>query len=170
MSNVRLQALTSVASFGGSEKPNCKNQNLSLMPDASISKYALFYQLCPEGNEVRVIDSQHTNRGSGAAGSSQQHRAVPSKMAFPMLLPWMKQWHELTAHWINARDVGSFMFIAMQATPRQILNNRRSTMLLGDDVVHLERQWVVHSRQMTVLAPVPCDLAEADAVTRASSR
>lgn len=66
-------------------------------------------------------------------------------MAFPTLLPWMKQGCELTGYWINARDVRSFVFIAMQATPRQILNNCRSTMLLSDDVVHLERQRVMRS-------------------------
>ena len=64
----------------------------------------------------------------------------------------------MTANWIDARDVGSFVFIAMQATPSQILDNRLSTMLLGDDVVHLERQRVVRSRQTAVLAPVPCEL------------
>jgi hypothetical protein len=31
------------------------------------------------------------------------------------------------------------VLIAMQTTPRQILNNRRPTMLLGNDVVHLKR-------------------------------
>jgi hypothetical protein len=45
----------------------------------------------------------------------------------------------LTADWVNARDVGAFMFVAMEATPRQILNTRRSTMLLSDDVIYLER-------------------------------
>ena len=70
------------------------------------SKYALLHQLCPEGNEVRVVDGQHVNRGSGAAGSSQQDQAVPSKMAFPTLLPRMKQGHQVTADWIDACDAG----------------------------------------------------------------
>jgi len=46
----------------------------------------------------------------------------------------------------------------MKATPRQILNLRYATMLLGDDVVYLERQGVVFRRQMAVLASVPCEL------------
>jgi hypothetical protein len=79
-------------------------------------------------------------------------------MALPMLLAWMKQWHELTTHGVNARDVGPFVFIAVQTTPGQIFQNRRATMLLGDDVINLEWKGVTRSRQMAVFTPILRDL------------
>lgn len=52
----------------------------------------------------------------------------------------MKQADEITGYGIEARNVGTFMAIAMRAGESKVASDSFSTVLLGDDVVNLKGQ------------------------------
>ena len=71
----------------------------------------------------------------------------------------MKQPRNVAAQRINPCNVGTFVLVAVQATPSEIVQHRLAAMLLCDDVVDLKRQRVADSRDLAVVAAIASQLA-----------
>jgi len=66
----------------------------------------------------------------------------------------VKEGHELIGHRIDARDIRTFVFVIMQTTSRQVLQDGLATVLLGDDVVQLKRKRIELPWNAAVVTPV----------------
>ena len=84
--------------------------------------------------------------------SAYQKRSIHGKVALPPLPSRVKKRDQLSSHWIAAGDVGAFVLIAVQAAPGEVLKHGSATMLLGDDVIDLEREGIVRGWHVAILA------------------
>ena len=105
-------------------------------------------------DDGRIIDRQHKDRGSGRARTTDKNCTLPQKVPLPLLRAGMKESSQLPREGIEARNVQSLVLVAMQATPSQVVENRGTAMLLGDDMVHLKWQRIVSVRHSTVVTAI----------------
>jgi hypothetical protein len=68
----------------------------------------------------------------------------------------MEQSDNLLSIGIDTSYIWSLETIAVDARQREILKLRFAPMLLGNDVIYLERRWVKRRWQLTVLTTIPC--------------
>jgi hypothetical protein len=66
----------------------------------------------------------------------------------------MEQGHNPATRNINASDVWPLVLITVQTTPGKVLQFRFAAMLLGDDVVYLERKRVKMRGDSAVITSV----------------
>jgi hypothetical protein len=56
----------------------------------------------------------------------------------PLLSPWVKQRCNLAGQRIDSRDIRPLVLIAMQATPRQVVEDGWAAVLLSNNVIDLK--------------------------------
>src|SRR5262245_49579975 len=78
----------------------------------------------------------------------------PCEMHFPAVAPRVVEGHHLACYWINASNVRTFVFVAVQTCESEVFQHCCSAMLLGNHVIHLEHDEVELLRHSTVFASV----------------
>jgi len=76
---------------------------------------------------------------------------MPLEVFDPAVAARVEEADDLSSIAVDPCDIGSFSFVAAQASDGQILANRLAAMLLGDDVIELEREKMICLRQLTIL-------------------
>lgn len=127
----------------------------------AISAFAIILKLdsfvhefCPKGDGIGVVDGEHSNCRASGLCQTEEHRSPPAKVARPLLMPRMEQRHNLAALRINSGHVGAFMFVAVEATPREIFEDRLAPVLLSNNMIDLKRRGIKLSRHLAVLAAI----------------
>jgi len=133
---------------------------LSRLLNSLASKDAFIHEFCAERDRIGIVDGQNSNRGAADSSSADEDRAVPLKMAIPALESWMKEGHKFACVQINPGDVQTLVFVAMQATPGDVLQHGSPTVLLGDDVIELKRQRIGFVWQTAIVTAVTSQLAD----------
>jgi hypothetical protein len=123
---------------------------------------SFFHQLSPKRQGIGIVDRPDADRRAPGAGSSDQNSAVPNEMTMPALPPRMKKGRELIGHGIEASDIRALMFVIVQATPREVLQDGLAPMLLGNDVVHLKRKWIKLAWNAAIVTSIASMLANPD--------
>ena len=72
----------------------------------------------------------------------------------------MEQRHNLTALRINSGDVGAFVLVAAEATPRKVFEDRLAAVLLSNNVIDLKRRGIEFARHLAVLATITRPFAD----------
>ena len=117
-------------------------------------KDALLHQQATYGNRIRPVDLQQMNRCTSGRCCGNQSSAIPGEMLVPLLPSWMKQRNDLIRDRVDARQVGPFVAVAVATGESQVFQCGGTTVLLGNDVVELERQFSERFRETTILAAV----------------
>ena len=110
---------------------------------------------------VRVVDVEHLNRHSSHGGQSDQTRTAPAEMIDPEIASRMEERGDLPRLPVYARKIRAFAPITSRASYRQVADLRLAAMLLGDDVVDLERPRIERLRKSAVFATSLCSLSHA---------
>ena len=100
------------------------------------------------------VHEQDIDGRSSDGGSAGQYRADPGEMHLPNVVAGMEEPCQQTCVGVEARDIRPLMEVVTEAGQRQILSDRRSVVLLGNDVVNLEGQSVEPLREPPVFAGV----------------
>ena len=100
------------------------------------------------------VHGQDVNRRAADCGDPLQYGVSPHEMLFPRILSRVKEPREQSRLGVEARDIRPLVEIVIQTGLRQILGDGRAVMLLGNDVVDLERQRVERLGETTVFAGV----------------
>jgi hypothetical protein len=113
-------------------------------------------------NCLRVVKTKYRNRASAYRRPTDQYGPSPSKTSLPLMAPGMEELNELSSPWIKPANVRPFEAVAVEASQGEVLGNGPSAVLLGDDVVDLERQQRIQLRQPAVFTaqtrPLPNEL------------
>jgi len=113
-----------------------------------------------ESDKGGIVDGQHGDRDSGGAGTADKARAVPAKMAAPLLAAGVEQRNKSAALRVDAGDVRPLGTVAEETGQGQVVLGRGAAMLLGDDVVDGEGDGRAGLRQSAILAALACPLAD----------
>ena len=135
----------------------CQFETFDRLPSALrvVSEEDPFiHELRPELNRVGFIDCQHADGRPRDAGSSDQDATIPLKMTFPSLAPRVKQRDDPFGQGIDTRDIWPFVLVVVETTPRQVLQNGLATVLLGDNVVDLERERIESAGNVAIVASI----------------
>ena len=117
-------------------------------------KDALLHQQPAYSNGIRAVNLQQMNRCTSGRRLGNQSSTIPGEMLVPLLPSWMKQWNNLIGDRVDARQVRPFVAIAVATRESQVFQYGGTTVLLGDDVVELKRQFSKRFRKSTILAAV----------------
>lgn len=66
----------------------------------------------------------------------------------------MEETNDFSGGAVDPRDIRPFLFVAPKARVREVVANGLAAMLLGDNVVNLERETMAGFGQLTILAAV----------------
>jgi hypothetical protein len=119
-----------------------------------VRKDTFRYQSFAQADVFGVIDVQYDNRCAAGWRAAHQDAGVPLKVLRPDILPWMKEACQLSGLRIKSRDVRPLVLVAVQAGQRQIRGGRWSAVLLGDDMIDLERKGIEELEHPAVFAGV----------------
>jgi len=117
-------------------------------------KDAFLHQEPAYGDGIRPVDLQQMNRRTSGRRLSNQSSTIPGEMLVPLLPSWMKQRDDLIGDRVDARQVRSLVAVAVATRESQVFQYGGTTVLLGDDVVELERQFSERFWETTILAAV----------------
>lgn len=79
-------------------------------------------------------------------------------MVIPNMLPRMEKWNVISRSRIDARKIWSFVEIAPATRPTKVLDVILSAVLLGNNMLQMERPLVDLFRKMAVFAPTASPL------------
>ena len=99
-----------------------------------------------------MIDVENMDRRATDGRSSDQLRSLPTKVVSSPIISRVEQSSGSAARRISARDVRSFVKIAVVTRQGGIRERGFATMLLGDDVVDLIGSEIELARHSTILA------------------
>jgi hypothetical protein len=111
------------------------------------------------------LGSVHSKDFDGRSSDGRapgQHRAAPGEMLLPSVLAGVEESCQQTRLGIEAGDIGPFVDVVIQAGQRQVFRDGRAVVLLGNDMVDLERQNIEPLREPTVFAGVFGALLKSD--------
>jgi hypothetical protein len=117
-------------------------------------KNSLLNQQTTHGNGVGAVYLQQMNRCASGGRLSEKSSAIPGEMLVPLLPAWMKQRNNLTGVRVDPRQIRPFVAVAVAARESQVFQHGRTAVLLGDNVVEVERQLSERFREATILAAV----------------
>ena len=103
-----------------------------------------------------MVYCQNINRDLTDLSASAEVSSIPLKIFIPNILSRVEEAYDITSVPVKSGQIWPFVRIASQATPRKILGSCQSMVLLSDDVVDLERRWVVRFWHVTVLTRFLC--------------
>jgi len=102
-----------------------------------------------------VVHGQDGDRHPPYGSPANQVRAVPAKMALPLVASWVEELGEVVRLRVKAGDVRPLVAVAVQAGEGEVVHDRGAAVLAGDHVVDGERDRGVESLgHPTVLAGV----------------
>lgn len=117
-------------------------------------KDVLLHQEPAYRNGICPVDLQQMNRCTSRRRLGNQSSTIPGEMLVPLLPSWMKQRNDLIRDRVDARQVRPLVAVAVAARESQVFQHGGTTVLLGDDVVELKRQFSERFRETTILAAV----------------
>lgn len=86
-----------------------------------------------------MIDVQHSKGDLANRRAPFEDGAIPAEVPFPTILSRMIEAENAPGSRVKSGDIGALVAVAIEARERQIGRLARATVLLGDDVVDLER-------------------------------
>src|SRR5262245_32224826 len=105
---------------------------------------------------MRQVDGQDSDRRPPDRRAADEERPSPAEVPGPGHPPRVKEPGELAAPGIEAGEVGALVVVAREAGQGQVAGNGLTAVLLGDNVVDLERQRGELLGEPAVLAAVAC--------------
>jgi hypothetical protein len=102
------------------------------------------------------IEHQESNGGAANGGATDNRSSFQAKVMAPLMAPWIEQASEPAIDRIKRSDVRPFVLVVRQARKGTIRHQRLSAMLLGDDVIDLERRRAASPWHAAVFTPVSC--------------
>ena len=109
---------------------------------------------------VGVIDRQTTYSSPAGCCIADEQRALPLEVVRPSVGAWVEQFDSSARHVVSARQVRSFLQIAMLATPAEVRWVVVTAVLFGDNVIDMKRQeWLQLVGQPAILTLVVCSFA-----------
>ena len=78
---------------------------------------------------------------------SQELRTLPAKVVLPDIAARVEERRDLASGRVKACEVRAFVAIAVAASQREIVQMRRATVLLSDDVIQVEREFCKRFRE-----------------------
>jgi hypothetical protein len=91
------------------------------------------------GDTVGIVEVQNRHCDSSFRGQWLDDGAFPGKVGHPVLGAWIEQRHQPPCLWIKRTYIGTFVPIAPQARPRQVLQMVFATVLTRHNVIGLVR-------------------------------
>jgi hypothetical protein len=96
-------------------------------------------ELPTELHPLRMVDIEYVNRGPTTRRQTEKHKPPPLKMALPALAPGIAETNNPTREGITAGQIWTLSEVAAVATPSAILRRINAAMLLGENVLDVER-------------------------------
>ena len=81
---------------------------------------------------------------------------LPDEMPLPLVPSWIEKWRCLAGNWISAREIRSFVAVAVKTGQGQIARYRPATVFPRDDVIDLERWLIVLLGNPAVFTTCSC--------------
>jgi hypothetical protein len=103
-----------------------------------LGESTFFDQGLANSDQIGVVEGQDNDSCPADAGSADQDRSYPSKMAFPLMAPGVKQRGQTPSLRIDASDVWTLVAIAVKTRQRQVCESGSAAVLARDDVVYLK--------------------------------
>jgi len=103
-------------------------------------------------NSVRKVYPEYHRCRPADGGLADKVRALPAKMAAPLVAAGMKESRDVIAVRVNACEIGSLEGIARKAGKSKVLGNSGTTVTVGDDMVNFEIDVVVLLSHPAILA------------------
>lgn len=104
---------------------------------------------------VRLVDVEHGDGGAAGLRVADQHGANPLEVALPALPARVEQQHDVAAQWISATQIWALFEVAAVTAPAAVLEAVAAAVLLGDDVLDMERRRRSgRVRKVAILAPM----------------
>ena len=75
-------------------------------------------------------------------------------MLVPVIDPRIEERRHSTGYWVDARQIGTFLQVAVPTCERQILKPGLASVLFGNNVLDMERATERQLRQVTIFATV----------------
>jgi hypothetical protein len=118
-------------------------------------------QLSPQCDTNRVIHIENLNRDAANCRSTFERRTIPSEVVVPFMATRIEQSYELGTRClrVDARQVRTFVTVAMQTGVGEIAEHRRSAMLFGDNVFNFIDAGMEPIRKLAIIAKVPRTMA-----------
>jgi len=85
----------------------------------------------------RVIQPEHCNRRPACRGIANDLLADEREVLVPLIPSRVKYWSHMAGFGINSGEIRAFEEITGDASERKIFDVIRSTVLAGNDVLHL---------------------------------
>jgi hypothetical protein len=96
------------------------------------------------------VDSEHGDGCTANIGAADQERAIPTKMAAPLVAARMEEPCALASLRINAREVRAFVMVVGETGEGEIARDGLAAVLFGDDMIDLEREFIIALRHAAV--------------------
>jgi hypothetical protein len=128
-----------------------------------IVRLVKFERESPQPLPYKIIHAQQFGCCSTRRSSTNNRPLLQFEMLIPNVAARIEQPHNLTRHRINRCKVWAFVAIAAIARQRQIRRIVVSCMLLGNNMLDVERRFADALGQSAILAPFACALANQSA-------
>src|SRR5262249_60551392 len=104
-------------------------------------------QLPAQLDGVGMIDRQHADRHAADRRQADQLRATPAEVLRPPVAPGIIQSDNFTCYFVETRKIWTLVPVASGTGQGQVAESRLPPVLLGEDVVDVERPRVERQRQ-----------------------
>ncbi len=113
-------------------------------------------QFFPERYGVGLVDVQYADRRPADWRNADQLRTPPPKVLSPKITAGMIKASDFACSIVDSGNVRAFVPVTPRTRERQVVELRLSPVLLGDDVIDVERPRVELLREPTILADTFC--------------
>ena len=86
----------------------------------ALSQLTVNYQLGPQLNIFGVVHIEHVDCGPAYRRAAKNESALPLKVCFPCVVAGAKKRLDMTALWVDSRQVCSLMQVTTVASKRQV--------------------------------------------------
>ena len=111
------------------------------------------------GHTPTIVQVQQKDGYAPTRRKRLNARSVQTKVARPLLAPWMKQGRDALSLRVHGCEVGTFVTIAGATCPREVFRCGCPAMFLGDDVIGLVGIKDIIFVNETVFASAECTFA-----------
>ena len=113
-------------------------------------------QVSPQLQAVRHVQVEHLDGRTTDTSTADEPGPAPAEMPFPLLPPRVEQRHDHSRFRFPACQIGAFGEITVLAAQGEVGGVIVPAVLLGNDVLDVEREEVIVLMHQTVFAPVVC--------------
>jgi len=104
----------------------------------ALSQLPVGYQFDPQLNVFWVVHIEHLDCGPAYRRAANNESALPLKVRFLCIVAGVKKRLDVTALWVDPRQVCSLMQVAAIAGKRQVYGVSTTAMFFGPDMVDMK--------------------------------